>query len=153
MPILDSQLLLADTQDINSAAGDVVGEHVVYIPQGTDHTGTAENDRVNVSDRLHFNVIVEDTDLLAAVDGCVLTIALMNDTDSVPTTGGDVIITKDITINTPAVNYVAGTQIMSVPLPHGPLKEYYGILFTIATQTLSTGAITAWIGTPIQQGQ
>lgn len=153
MSILDSQLILCDTQDINSAAGTVVGEHVVYIPRGVDHKGVAENDRPNVSDRLHLNVVVEDTDLLAAVDGCVLTIALMNDTDSVPTTGGDVIITKDITINTPAVNYVAGTQIMSVALPQGQLKEYYGILFTIATQTLSTGAITAWIGTPIQQGK
>lgn len=153
MSTLDSQLILCDTQDVSSAAGTVVGEHVVRVPQGVDHTGTAEDDRVNVSGDLYFNVIVEDTDLLAAVDGSVLTIALMNDDDDVPTTGGDVIITKDITINEPAVNYVAGTQIMSVALPQGQLKEYYGVLFTIATQTLSTGAITAWIGTPIQQGK
>lgn len=153
MSIVDAQLILCDEQDINSAAGVVVGENVVYIPRGVDHKGVAENDRPNVSDRLHLNVIVEGVDLLAAVDGCVLTIALMNDTDVIPTTGGDVILTKDITINTPAVNYVAGTQIMSVPLPHGPLKEYYGILFTIATQTLSTGGITAWIGPAIQQGK
>ena len=151
--MLDSQLILSDTQDVSSAAGTVVGEHVVYIPRGVDHTSTAENDRPNVSGDLYFNVVVEDTDLLAAVDGCTLTIALMNDTDSVPTTGGDVIITKTITINEPAVNYVAGTQIMSVALPQGQLKEYYGVLFTIAVQTLSTGAITAWIGTPIQQGK
>lgn len=153
MSTLDSQLILSDTQDVSSSAGNVVGESVVYIPRGVDHKGVAVNDRPNVSDRLHLNVLVEDTDLLAAVDGCTLTIALMNDDDDVPTTGGDVIITKTITINEPAVNYVAGTQIMSVALPQGQLKEYYGILFTIATQTLSTGAITAWIGPPIQQGQ
>ena len=149
---IDSQLLLCDEQDINSAAGTVVGEHVVYIPRGVDHKGVAENDRPNVSDRLHLNVVVETTDLLAAVDGSVLTIALMNDTDVVPTTGGDVILTKDFTVDTPS-NYPAGTQLMSVALPQGQLKEYYGILFTIATQTLSTGVITAWIGAPIQQGQ
>lgn len=152
MSILDSQLILCDTQDINSAAGDVVGEHVVYIPRGVDHKGVAENDRPNVSDRLHLNVLVEDVDLLAAVDGSVLTIALMNDTDDVPTTGGDVIITEDFTVDTPS-NYPAGTQLMSIALPQGQLKEYFGILFTIATQTLSTGKITAWIGTPIQQGK
>jgi hypothetical protein len=145
--MIDSQLVLMDTQDISGiATATVVGEDVVYIPQGVDHTGTAENDRVNVSDRLHWNVIVEDTDLLAAVDGCVLTIALYNDTDVVPTTGGDVILTKDITVNTPAVNYVAGTQVLSIPLPHGPLKP-------IATQDLSTGALTSWIGHAIQQGE
>ncbi|MCK5608528.1 hypothetical protein KAR91_41990 [Candidatus Pacearchaeota archaeon] len=152
MSTLDSQLILADTQDINSGAGTVVGESVVYIPRGVDHTGTAENDRPNVSDRLHLNVLVEGTDLLAAVDGCVLTIALMNDTDDVPTTGGDVIITQDFTVDTPS-NYPAGTQLMSVALPQGQLKEYYGILFTIATQTLSTGTVTAWIGPAIQQGK
>ena len=154
MPIQDAQLMLCDTQDISaSAAASVVGESVVYIPRGVDHTGTAENDRPNVSGRLHLNVVVEDTDLLAAVDGSVVTIALYNDTDSVPTTGGDVLITKDFTVNTPAVNYVDGTQLMSIPLPVGQLKEYYGILVSVATQDLSAGAITAWIGTPIQQGQ
>lgn len=149
---IDSQLLLCDTQDINSGAGSVVGEHVVHIPRGVDHKSVAENDRPNVSDRLHLNVVVEGTDLLAAVDGCVLTIALMNDTDVVPTTGGDVILTKDFIVNTPS-NYEAGSQLMSIALPQGQLKEYYGILFTIATQTLSAGTVTAWIGAPIQQGQ
>jgi hypothetical protein len=152
--MIDSQLVLMDTQDISGiATATVVGEDVVYVPRGVDHTDTAENDRINVSDRLHWNVVVETTDLLAAVDGCVLTIALYNDTDVVPTTGGDVILTKDITVNTPAVNYVAGTQVLSIPLPHGPLKEYYGVLVSIATQDLSTGALTSWIGAPIQQGQ
>ena len=150
---MDSQLVLMDAQDISSAPGTVVGENVLYIPRGVNHKDVAENDRPNVSDRLHLNVVVEGTDLLAAVDGCVITIALMNDTDVVPTTGGDVILTKDITVDTPAVNYLAGTQIMSVAIPQGQLKEYYGILVTIATQTLSTGTITAWIGAPIQQGQ
>lgn len=150
----DIQLDLMDEQDISgSAAGSVISEDVVYVPRGVDHTDTDENDRINVSDRLHWNVVVEGTDLLAAVDGCVLTIALMNDDDVVPTTGGDVILTKDITVNTPAVNYVAGTQVLSIPLPHGPLKEYYGVLVSIATQDLSAGAITSWIGLPIQQGK
>lgn len=152
MSIMDSQLLLCEAQDITTAVGTVVGENVIYLPQVNDHTGIARNDRPNVSSNLHLNVVVEDVDLLAAVDGCTVTIALMNDTDSVPTTGGDVIITKTITVNEPAVNYVDGTQIMSVPLPVELLKPYFGILFTIAVQNLAAGSITAWIGTPIQQG-
>lgn len=152
MSIRDSQLILCTEQDINSAPGTVVGEDVVYIPQGVDHKGVAENDRLNVSNKLMLNVLVDGADLLAAVDGAVLTVALMNDSDGVPTTGGDVILTQDFTIDTPS-NYEDGTQLLSVALPQGQLKEYYGILFTVATQTLSTGKISAWIGGPIQQGQ
>lgn len=153
MSIMDAELLLCESQSIAATAGgSTTSTNVIYIPQVNDHTDTASNDRPNVSDRLHLNVVVEDEDLLAAVDGSVVTIALYNDTDAVPTTGGDVIITKDITVNTPAVNYVDGTQIMSTPLPSTLLKPYFGLLSSVATQDLSTGKITAWIGTPIQQG-
>jgi len=152
MPIMDAQLLFSESQDITTAVGTVVSTNVVYIPQVKDHIATARNDRPNVSGDLHLNVVVEDVDLLAAVDGCILTINLMNDTDAVPTTGGDTILSKAITINTPAVSWVDGAQIMSVPLPIGLLKPYFGIAYVVSVQDLAAGSVTAWIGPPIQQG-
>lgn len=152
MPIMDSQLLLCEAQSIAAAAaGSTVSTNVVYIPQVVDHKGVAVNDRYNVSDRLHLNIVVEDENMLAAVNGSVVTFGLYNDTDDVPTTGGDVIVTKAITENTPT-EHPDGTQICSIPLPSGQLKPYFGLKTSIATQTLSTGKITAWIGGPIQQG-
>lgn len=152
MPIMDSQLLLCEAQSIAAAAaGSTVSTNVVYIPQVVDHKGVAVNDRYNVSDRLHLNIVVEDENMLAAVNGSVVTFELYNDTDDVPTTGGDVIVTKAITENTPT-EHPDGTQICSIPLPSGQLKPYFGLKTSIATQTLSTGKITAWIGGPIQQG-
>ncbi|MDA3834407.1 MAG: hypothetical protein PF495_13565 [Spirochaetales bacterium] len=153
MPIMDAQLLFSEAQDITADSGNsVVSEDVVLIPQVKDHTETARNDRINQAGKLYFNVVVEDVDLLAAVDGAVVTIALMNDTDSVPTTGGDTIITKDITVNTLAANYVDGTLIMSVPLPAQTYKPYFGVLYSVATQNLSAGSVTAWIGGQVQAG-
>jgi len=149
---MDSQLLLCEAQSIAAAAaGSTVSTNVVYIPQVVDHKGVAMNDRYNVSGRLHLNIVVEDEDMLAAIDGSVVTFELYNDTDAVPTTGGDVIVTKAITENTPT-EHPDGTQICSIPLPSGALKPYFGLKTSIATQALSTGKITAWIGGPIQQG-
>ena len=152
MPTRDAQLLFSDAQDLTTAVGTVVSEDVVYIPQVTDHTGTARNDRPNVQGGLHLNIIVDTIDMLAAVAGCILTINLLNDTDTTPTTGGDTILSKEITIDTPAVNFVAGTQIMSVPLPVGILKPYFGINYVVSVQDLSTGSVSAWLGPAIQNG-
>lgn len=152
MPIMDDQLLLCEAQSIAAAAGSsTVSTNVIYLPQVRDHKAALMNDRPNVSDRLHLNIVVEDEDLLAAVNGSVVTFELYNDTDAVPTTGGDVIVTKAITENTPT-EHPDGTQICSIPLPADQLKPYFGLKTSIATQALSTGKITAWIGGPIQQG-
>jgi len=149
---MDSQLLLCEAQSVAGNAGtSTVSSNVIYLPQVVDHKNVAMNDRPNVSDRLHLNIVVEDEDLLAEVDGCVITFALYNDTDAVPTTGGDVIASVAITENTPT-EHPDGTQICCIPLPVGQLKPYFGLLSTKATQNLSTGKITAWIGGPIQQG-
>ena len=153
MPIMDAELVFAESTSIAaSAAGSTVLTDVVTIPQVNDHTDTAQNDRPNVSGRLHWNCVVEDEDLLAAVDGSVLTFELYNDTDTTPTTGGDAILTHTVTANTPT-DQPDGTQLFSIPLPVGQLKPYYGVKVSVATQDLSTGKVTSWIGGPIQQGE
>jgi hypothetical protein len=139
---------------IAAAAGaNTDSTNIVYIPQVNDHTGTAGNDRPNVSQNLNLNIVVEDEDLVAAVNGSVLTFALYADTDATTvTTDGDVIITRDITANTTSAQ-PDGTQLFSIPLPVETFNPYLQLNVAVATQNLSTGKITAWIGNAIQQGQ
>lgn len=149
----DQQWIFATALSIAETAGNsTIGTDVVYLPQGVDHTDTAELDRTNVSGKNFLNIIVDTEDMLAAIDGSIVTFELYNDTDSVPTTGGDVIITKAITANTPTDQPI-GTQILSIPLPSGPLKPYFNIKVSVATQDLSTGKVSAWIGPQTQQGK
>lgn len=153
MPIMDAQLLFSESQSIAGNAGtSTESTNIVYIPKVLDHLGASQNDRYFVNHNLFLNVVVEDTALLAAVDGCVLTIALYADTDATTvTTDGDIILTKNFTCNTPA-DQGDGYVLMSVPLPVETMKPYLAVKYTKATQNLSAGAVTAWIGTSIQQG-
>lgn len=153
MPIMDSHLLLCESQSIAGNSGTSTDStNIIYIPQVKDHTGTSRDDRPNVSGRLHLNVVVEDEDLAAAADSSVVTIALYADTDDTTvTTDGTVILTKNISV-TQTTNYPDGTQVMCIPLPIGTFDQYLQLKSTKATQNLSTGKITAWIGPPIQQG-
>lgn len=152
MPIMDAQLLLCESMSIAAAAGaSTKSTNVIYIPPGVDHQGAAVDDRYNVSQRLNLNIVVEDEDLLAAVDGSVVTFELFNDDSATPVDLGVAIATHALTENTPT-EHPDGTQICSIPLPVGQLEAYFELKVSIATQDLSTGKITAWIGGPIQQG-
>lgn len=152
MSIMDAQLLLCESMSIAaSAAGSTVSTNVIDLGAIVDHTGTSLLDRPFLNGRNYLNVVVEDEDLLAAIDGSVLTFALYNDSDAVPTTGGDVIASFTVTENTPT-EHPDGTQLACIGLPVTQLKRYLGLLVSVATQALSTGKITAWIGPPIQQG-
>jgi len=155
MPIMDDQLLFCEGLSIAaSAAGHVHGSNIVRIPALKDHKGVAMYDRPNVSGRLFWNCVVEDEDMCAAVDGSVVTFSLYNgDTGTNPLidNSGVAIDSVAITENTPT-EHPDGTLLFSRPLPAGQLLEYFDIYVAVATQDLSTGKITSWIGGPVQQG-
>ena len=155
MPIMDSQLIFCEALSIaGAAATHKHGTNIVYIPQVKNHKGTSIDDSPNNSGKLFWNVVVEDEALLAAVDGSVITFYLYNgDTGTNPLidNSGVVILSKEITENTPT-EHPDGTLILSMPLPAGQLHLYFDIYVTVATQELSTGKITSWIGTSVQQG-
>jgi hypothetical protein len=153
MPIQDAEMMLMDAQSIAANSGQTVtGESVVYIPQVKNHKGTAIDDSPNNSGRLYWNVVVENTSLAAASDSASVTIALYVDTDSTPTAGGTAILSKTLTIAQTETTYVDGKQVLSMALPMGQLDQYFGVLVTVATQNLTAGALTSWIGGPVQQG-
>lgn len=149
MPIMDSQLLFCESMSIAAAAGaHTHGDNIVYLPAVYDHTSTAMKDRINQSGDLFWNVVVEDQDMLAAVDGSVVTFYLYNGatgTNPLVDNGGTAILSKAITENTPT-EHPDGTLILSMPLPVGQYEAYWDIYVTVATQNLSTGKITSWIG-------
>jgi hypothetical protein len=153
MPIKDTLLIFAEELDIHATAGNsTVGTSVINVEAIVDYTGTAGYDNPGIAGGMFWNVEVGATALLAAVDGSVITFALYADTDSTPTTGGDVIDSFTVTANTPAeATQAAGKILASRPLPILPdgMKPYIGILVSVATQNLSAGTINSWIGPPI----
>lgn len=151
--IMDENLVFSESQDISGNAGTTENStNEIYIPRGVDHKGTAENDRPNVSGRLFWNCVVEDTDLAAALDSCALKFELYNHSATGAVAGGSVIDTVDISVDATS-NYPDGSRVFSRSLPQGQLAPYYEVKVSRATQNLSTGAITMWIGGPIQEGQ
>lgn len=154
MPIMDSELLFGESQSIAGTAGtSTTSTNVVYIPQVNDHTGTAQNDRPFVSQKLNWNCVVEDEELLSVTAGSsTITFDLYAHTaETGVTTSGTKIATKVITA-TNASTHPDGTQLFSDPLPVEIVKPYLETDATISTQELSTGKVTQWIGNAIQQG-
>jgi hypothetical protein len=150
MPIMDSELLLSESQDVSANAGaNVDSTNEIYIPAVTDHTGTSRSDRPNVSDRLHLNCVVEDTAWVG--NGAEVTITLYHHTATGAVAGGAVLITVP-TITLGASGLADGYQICSIPLPQGIINPYLELNVAVATQNLTAAGLTAWIGTPTQQG-
>lgn len=156
MPIMDNDFVMCEEKSIVANAGaHVHGTNVVTIPKVKDFKGADMKDRPNVSGRLYWNVVVEDADILAAVNGATVTFYLYNGatgTNPLIDNGGAAILSRAITANTPT-GHPDGTLICSIPLPSGQLEEYYDTYVTVAGQNLSTGKITSWIGGPVQQGK
>lgn len=152
MPIMDSQLLFSESQDISgAAASNENSSNEIYLPQVLDHKEVAMNDRPNVSGRLFWNCVVEDTDLAAAGDSCALTFELYNHTATGAVAAGSVIDTVTVSVNQTS-NYPDGSLVFSRGLPQGQLSAYFEVKISRATQDLSTGAITMWIGSQPQIG-
>lgn len=151
MPIMDAATLFCESMSIAANAGaSTVATNVIDTGALVDVKGSALTGKLNVSRNLCLNIVVEDEALLAAVDGSVVTFSLYGDTDAVPTTGGDVIWSESITCNTPT-DHPDGTQLFCIPIPVRAIDRYLGLLIAVATQNLSAGKITAWIGPETQQ--
>lgn len=150
----DAQLIFTTAQAISGSANDVIvlTDQILINQVKSGLTGSLGDDRPNVSGKLHWNCIVDGADLLAAVDGCVITFRLYADSDSTPTTGGTVIDTFAITENTPS-EHLDGSYLFSRALPHGTFGPYLGVTATLTVQNLTTGKVTSWIGPPLQQGK
>jgi len=155
--ILDENLVFSESQDISGNAGTTENStSEVYIPRGVDHKGTAANSRYNVSGKLFFNGVCEDTDLAAAADSCALKIELFNHSATGAVSGGAAILTVDLTIAQVASianKQKDGSLLFSVPLPVTQLAPYFEVKYSRATQNLSTGKVTVWIGGAPQLGQ
>jgi hypothetical protein len=154
--IMDSELLICESMSIAAnAAAHVHGTNIIYVPQVKNHKGTAIDDSPNNSGRLYWNVVVEDEDMLAAAPSATVTFYLYNgDTGTNPLVdnSGSAILSIAVSETTTSA-HPDGTLICSIPLPAGQLHPYFDIYVTVATQNLSTGKITSWIGGPVQQGE
>ena len=153
MPIMDKEMVLCESMSIAKNAGQSTNStYEIYIPQVKNHKGTAIDDSPNNSGRLYWNCVVEDEDMLAAAPSAACTFALYNHSASGAVAGGSVILSKVISETTTS-GHPDGTLLFSIPLPAGQLDQYFEMKVAIATQNLSKGKITSWIGGPVQQGE
>lgn len=150
MPIMDSQLLFSEAQDISANSGaSTDSTNEVYIPKANDHTGTARADRPNVSGDLYLNLVVEDE--AWAGNTAVITITLYHHTATGAVASGAILMTLP-TITLDANGLADGYMIGSYPLPQGAINPYLEMNYAVATANLTAGKVTAWIGPPMQQG-
>lgn len=150
MSIIDAELLFGADIDLGSisASGSVDGTNTIGVLQITDHKGSASvNDRINEGGRLRVNVVVTSEALDAATSGAVLTMRVFNHTgrSSITSSGDQIMEHKALTIDSAGANFPKGTMLWSAPLPAGQLKEYLGINFSVVTQNMNAGKVTAWI--------
>jgi hypothetical protein len=150
MPIMDAELLFAESQDVSANAGaSTDSTNEVYIPAVLDHIETSRSDRPFTSGNLFLNVVVEDT--AWAGDGAVVTITLYHHTATGAVASGAILMTLPV-ITLTAAGLPDGTQIASVALPQGIVNPYLEMNVAVATANLTAAGMTAWIGGPIQQG-
>lgn len=151
MPIMDKQTLLCESMSIATTAGSHVhGTNIIDLGVHYNHKYDAMQARYNVGQNLCLNIVVEDEDMAAAVNGSVVTFNLYNGaTDNPVDNAGTAIITFAVTENT-TTTHPDGTLIASIPIPNQALYRYLELYVTVATQNLSTGKITAWIAPATQ---
>lgn len=153
MSIMDAQLVFCESQSIAGTAGtNTDSVDVIQLPQVLDHKNAAMNDRPNVSGRLCLNIVVEDENLAAAANNCDLTFRLYHHTAPTGITAAGKQVLEHVIAVAQVSNYPDGTKICSIPLPIRQLEPYLILNAARATQALSTGKITAWIGPAAQEG-
>ncbi|MCK5235580.1 MAG: hypothetical protein KAR06_01230 [Deltaproteobacteria bacterium] len=144
MAMRDRYNRFSDGQDISGNAGtnknstDVVD----LSASGKDYKGNARvADPASPGSRI---VAIVTTALVAAADGCVLTVALYEHTAAASIDSGNLIMSEDHTVNTAGL--AAGTKLMDRTIPYDKIDERYIALdYAIATQNLSSGAVDAFI--------
>src|SRR4030065_2956057 len=126
MPIMDAELVLCEAQSIAGVATTTtVSTNVIDTGALVNHKNASLQQSI-MSGKMCLNIVVEDEDMLAAVDGSIVTFRLFDDSDTTPTTGGRQILEFAVTENTPT-EHPDGTKICSLPLPAIPLSRYFGM--------------------------
>lgn len=143
--MLDAKLLFAE-----DLAPGAVGAHdstnIVDLGIGTDGFGTAANSDPGAGGDLFLNIVIPTA--IAATGGAA-TVAWK--LQHCATVGGSY---EDTNIQTPAIakaSLTAGKVVCSQSLPAG-LMRFLKLVCTVATNDITSGAYSAWIGSnPVQE--
>jgi hypothetical protein len=142
--ILDERLEFADATSVANAAGTTVLGDVIDLGAGVADIGIGEDMWV---------VIQTTTEIITA--GTAGTIQFYLVSDSLATLGAAVLasctehlssgslVTDDAAANDAKLN--AGGVILAARLPAGTYERYLGILVTIGGQTVTAGAVNAFL--------
>lgn len=139
--ILDERTELCDATSIAAAAGTAVAGDVIDLGATPYDLGMGED---------LWMICQVDTAFVAAGAG---TIQFSVVSDALSTLGGGSVASCTLHYQTAALataastpaGQTAGSTLFAIKLPSGTYERYLGILVTIATQTVSTGKINAFL--------
>lgn len=138
--ILDESLEFADAVSVAAAAGTALIGDVVDLSLVGSDLGNGEDMWV---------VIRTTTEIITAGAAGTIQFFLASDAQAAITTGftqhlaSSVLVSDDAAANSSELN--AGGTILMAKLPTGTYERYLGIMCTIATTTVTAGAIDAFL--------
>jgi len=136
MPILDSLLIFGEEQAITSL-GDTASTNVIKQGAGEDAFGSSLNKALEVRS---LDLLARVTEAFAsATSAGTLTITLQKSDDGSSWT--DVFSTKAFTIS----ELTAGTVLIRDPIPKGDVGQYMRLKFTVGTEAMTAGKVSAWL--------
>ena len=135
MALFDAMFELSDDQDVSQSAGTVASTDIIDFTQADLEMGAGQP--------YWLNVRVGTEPIASAELGATLAVALVHDTVAPVDSSSTVIWT------TPAIaeaGLTAGEWIIRMPLPYNVDDgRIVGLLYTIGTNTTTTGTVDAWL--------
>lgn len=146
--IIDALTTFAYNTDISGTAGGptTVGDQVDIQGLGLEEGTTGELRDIGIHGQpISYRVMVGDTNFDAAADSSAVTIALVTADNAALTTNPTVVDTFTVSVDNAGALFPEGYKLREVVLPSFAWQRYIGLRVTIATQTLSTGTISAFL--------
>jgi hypothetical protein len=145
---IEQRHVMSEDQDITLTAGNGVQSTNVWSAATgkTEFGGSTKYADFSSLAKMRLVVNVGDTALDAAADGAVLTIAVYEHTAATSIESGNLIISKTVTVNASGGSGATaiGTELADLVLPQGEIDEkYLGVYYSVATQNISSGSVTA----------
>ena len=146
--ILDNELVMMDSTAIGTTIASIAAKGTVLDFGSGDKNAVGDTiyQRPGEGGRLVWNIVCEDADF-AGTTGAVVTFSLV--TDSVDTLDSTqrVIATHTVTMANTTADPDDGDIIARIPIPATQaFLRYVGTMVTIATQNMSAGKATTWLG-------
>lgn len=153
MSITDSKLLFSEAQSISPAAGAAdVSTNTLNLGTLKDKRQSTIQNQIGRSGRVKINVQVEGTAVKAAGAG-TLAIKLYTKASASSMTSGTLLATsKLITTANNSTTLPDGTVLWQASVPAAGMLQYCALAYEAASNNITAGQVTAWLGLDYETG-